>query len=543
MAGNDMPENAGDGLYKWSALLVVVIGTFMVMLDSSIVNIAIPKMMNVFGSDLETIKWILTGYTLTMGAVVPITGFISDTFGIKKLFIGALGIFTIGSFLCGLAWSTNTMIVFRVIQAIGGGAIMPVGMAYIMQIFAVHERGKALGFWGIASMSAPAIGPTLGGYIIAHMDWRFIFYVNVPVGVIGVIVAGLLLKETALKPYKGNFDYIGFISSISGIVSVLYVFGEGNSIDWGNVKFPLILTFGLFSLLIFVVNELTHPDPLLDLRVFKVYNFTLSQFITGVTTLALMGGMYVLPLFLQNIRGYTAMETGLILFPSAIASGLMMPISGALFDRFGAKVVTIPGLIIVAFATYEMSMFNMNTPMSTITLVAALRGVGLGFAMMPVNTAGMNDVPKHLFGKATALSTTVRSILNALAITFMTTMISSRSTENYARLTEQITPFNHTAGSVLQGLQGIYMKNGLSQGEAYGSALTTLGKMVYAQAYLDAMNYVIAVTVLAVFLAIFMVLMMKTRKKSRKDQAGKGLTKGEVLNGTESEARMAAVLE
>ncbi|MDA8221455.1 DHA2 family efflux MFS transporter permease subunit [Desulfosporosinus sp.] len=543
MTGHDTPEKADVGLYKWSALLVVVIGTFMVMLDSSIVNIAIPKMMNVFGSDLETVKWILTGYTLAMGAVVPITGFISDTFGIKKLFIGALGLFTIGSFLCGFAWSTNTMIVFRVIQAIGGGAIMPVGMSYIMQIFPMHERGKALGFWGIASMSAPAIGPTLGGYIIQYMDWRFIFYVNVPVGVIGVIVAALLLRETPLKPYKGNFDYVGFISSIFGIVSLLYVFGEGNSIDWGNVKFPLILTFGLFSLLIFVVNELTHPEPLLELRVFKVYNFTLSQFITGVTTLAMMGGMYVLPLFLQNIRGYTAMETGLILFPSAIASGLMMPISGALFDKYGAKVVTIPGLMIVAFATYEMSMFNMNTSMSTITLVATLRGIGLGFAMMPVNTAGLNDVPRHLYGKATALSTTVRSILSALAITFMTTMISTKSSDNYAQLTEQITPFNHASNSLLKGLQGIYMKNGLTQGDAQGSALTTLGKMIYAQAYLDAINYVIAITVFAVVIAIFLVLMMRSSKKPKNKEPEKSLVKGEVLDGAGSEARIATILE
>ncbi|GAB6153899.1 MFS transporter [Desulfosporosinus burensis] len=543
MTGHDIQESAGDSLYKWSALFVVVIGTFMVMLDSSIVNIAIPKMMNVFGSDLEAIKWILTGYTLTMGAVVPITGFISDTFGIKKLFIGALGCFTVGSFLCGFAWSTNTMIAFRVIQALGGGAIMPVGMSYIMQIFPIHERGKALGFWGIASMSAPAIGPSLGGYIIQYMDWRFIFYVNVPVGVIGVIVATLLLRETTLKPYKGNFDYIGFISSITGIVSLLYVFGEGNSIDWGNVKFPLILAFGLFSLLIFVVNELTHPDPLLELRVFKIYNFTLSQFITGATTLALMSGMYVLPLFLQNIRGYTAMETGLILFPSAIASGMMMPISGALFDKFGAKVVTIPGLIVVALATYEMSMFNMNTSMATITLIATIRGIGLGFAMMPVNTAAMNDVPRHLFGKATALSTTIRSIMSALAITFMTTMISTKSSDNYARLTEQITSFNPASNSLLKGLQGIYMKNGLSQGDAQGTALTTVGRMIYAQAYLDAMNYVIGITVFAVVIAIILVIMMRNRKKTKTKtmEPDKSLVKGEGSNGTE--ARTATIME
>lgn len=541
MAEHDHQEGSGDGSYKWAALFVVVIGTFMVMLDSSIVNIAIPKMMNVFGSDLETVKWILTGYTLTMGAVVPITGFLSDTFGVKKLFIFALGFFTLGSFLCGFAWSANTMIVFRVIQALGGGAIMPVGMSYIMQIFPVNERGRALGFWGIASMSAPAIGPTLGGYIIQYMDWRFIFYVNVPIGVFGVIFASILLRETSLKPYKGNFDYIGFFSSIAGIVSLLYVLGEGSTIDWGDVKFPLLLAFGCFSLLIFVVNELMHPDPLLELRVFKIYNFTLSQFITGVTTLAMMGGIYILPLFLQSIRGYTAMETGLILFPSAIASGLMMPISGALFDKFGAKVVTVPGLILVALATYEMSRFNMDTTRTTVTLVATLRGVGLGFSMMPVNTAAMNSVPRHLFGKATALSTTVRSIMGAVAITFMTTIISNQSSYNYARLSEQITPFNHTSSNIVKALQGILMKSGLSQGVSQGYAYSTLGKMLYAQAYLDAMNYAIAVTVPAVFVAIFLVLLMKSSNKAKNLEPDKNLAKGEGLHGTE--ARAATVME
>lgn len=540
MTEHHLSESAGDGLYKWSALFVVVIGTFMVMLDSSIVNIAIPKMMNVFGSDLDAVKWILTGYTLTMGAVVPITGFLSDTFGVKKLFIFALSFFTIGSFLCGFAWNNDVMVIFRIVQAIGGGAIMPVGMSYIMQIFPVHERGRALGFWGIASMAAPAIGPTLGGYIIQAMDWRFIFYVNVPIGVFGVIFASILLKETPLKPYKGNFDYIGFFSSIAGIVSLLYVLGEGDTIDWGNIKFPLLLVLGIFSLMIFAVNELMHPDPLLELRVFKIYDFSLSQLITGITVLALMGGVYVLPLFLQNLRGYTAMETGLILFPSAIASGLMMPISGTIFDKFGAKVVTVPGLLILAYSTYEMSQFNMNTPAATITIMAAIRGLGLGLAMMPVNTAAMNAVPRHLFAKATALSTTVRSIFQALAITFMTTMISNRTNYNYARLAEQITPFNQTSNDLVKVLQGVFMKSGLSQGSAQGSAFSTLGKLIYLQAYLDAINYAIAITVLAVFAAIILVLMMSDKKTGKKkfdpSLAGK---KG----SHESEAGVAALME
>ena len=533
MTEHNLADSADDGAYKWAALIVVVIGTFMVMLDSSIVNIAVPKLMNVFGSDLDTVKWILTGYTLTMGAVVPVTGFISDTFGVKKLFIFALIFFTIGSFLCGFAWSTNAMVVFRVIQAVGGGAIMPVGMAYIMQMFPVNERGTALGFWGIAAMAAPAIGPTLGGYIIQYMDWRFIFYVNVPIGIFGVILAGILLRETPLKPYKGNFDYIGFFSSIFGIVSLLYVLGEGDSIDWGNVKFPLLLVFGCFSLIIFVVNELMHPEPLLELRVFKIKDYTLSQFITGLTTLAMMGGVYVLPLFLQSLRGYTAMETGLILFPSAIASGLMMPISGAIFDKYGAKIVTVPGLLLVGFATYKMAQFNMDTTATTITWIATLRGVGLGFAMMPVSTAAMNAVPRHLFAKATALTTTVRNIMGAVAVTFMTTVISGKSSYNYARLSEQITPFNRTSNYLANVLQGVFMKSGLSQGNAQGSAYSTLGKMIYGQAYLDAISYAIAVTVPAVFVAIIFVLLMSSKKIAKKKELDKTLVGEKVEHDSE----------
>ncbi|WP_088188435.1 DHA2 family efflux MFS transporter permease subunit [Desulfosporosinus sp. FKA] len=534
------PEGAGDSSYKWLALFVVVIGTFMVMLDSSIVNIAIPKMMNVFGTDLDSIKWVLTGYTLAMGAVVPITGFLSDTFGIKKLFIGALGLFTIGSFLCGFSWSNNVMVIFRVVQAVGGGAIMPVGMSYIMQIFPVHERGKALGFWGIASMAAPAIGPTLGGYIIQYMDWRFIFYVNVPIGIFGVIFASILLKDTPLVPYKGDFDFIGLVSSIVGIVSLLYVLGEADTIDWGNVKYPLLIALGVFGLMIFVVNELNHPNPMLELRVLKIYDFTLSQFITGITTLALMGGVYVLPLFLQNLRGYTAMETGLILFPSAIASGLMMPVSGAIFDKFGAKVVTLPGLLILAFATYQMSLFNMNTPSTYITIVAAIRGVGLGLAMMPVNTAAMNAVPRHLYGKATALSTTIRSILQAVAITFMTTIISGSTNVNYARLAEQITPFNRTASSVITMLKGVYWSYGLPQVDALKNAYATLGQVIYGQAYLDAMNHAIALTVPIVFVAIVLVLMMSPKKAAEQK---KGPTQDGEKVAHEPETGVAAIME
>ena len=260
----------------------------MSILDSSIVNIALPKMMAVFGVPLDDAKWILTSYTLALGAIIPLTGYLQEVFGAKRIYMFALAMFTLGSLLCGFSWSNTSMIGFRVIQAIGGGMIMPVGMSIIYQVFPREKIGLALGFWGIAAMAAPAIGPTLGGYIIEKMDWRLIFNVNVPIGIIGVILAGILLKGTERKPFK-SFDIIGFLSSTVGIVSILYVLGEGSTIDWGKIQNPILMTLGCLSLILFVVNELTHPDPLLDLRIFKLFDFSISQIITMCFNISIDG--------------------------------------------------------------------------------------------------------------------------------------------------------------------------------------------------------------------------------------------------------------
>lgn len=528
-----MAEREHGASYKWMALLVVVIGTFMSILDSSIVNIAIPKLMAVFGVSIDDVKWILTSYTLALGAIIPLTGYLGDIFGTKKVFIYALTMFTIGSFLCGFSWSNTSMIVFRVIQALGGGMIMPVAMSIIYQIIPPEERGMALGFWGIASMAAPAIGPTLGGYIIEKFDWRLIFYVNVPIGIICIILAVILLKPSIAKPIKG-FDIIGFISSTIGLVSILYVLGEGSTIDWGDIKNPLLLTLGVFSLLLFVANELTHPDPLLDLRVFKIFDFTLSQLISCVTTFALMGATYIVPIFLQNMRGYTALETGIIMFPAAIATGLMMPISGFIFDKIGAKPLAIPGMVFLALASYQLSFINLNTSKELINVLLIVRGIGLGLALMPINTMGMNAVPPKLVGRASALSNTIRQIMSSLSITIMTMAMNSRLNTNYARLSAQVTVFNSQAMNVFNKLQGLFSMNHYSSAQARGTATYVLYGLVYKQAYVDAMDYAIAITVVAVALAILLVFFMRGKKKKTsqnddKQSEGEGITHAAVF--------------
>lgn len=508
-------------LESWFALGVVVIGTFMSILDSSIVNIAIPKMMAVFGISMDNSKWILTAYTLALGAIIPLTGYLQEVFGAKKIYMFALGMFSVGSLLCGFSWSFTTMVAFRVIQAIGGGMIMPVGMTIIYQIFPREKIGLALGFWGIASMAAPAIGPTLGGYIIEKMDWRLIFNVNVPIGIVGVILAGFILKDTQKKVSK-TFDIIGFVSSTVGLVSVLYVLGEWSTIDWSKIEYPILLTLGCLSLLLFVVNELTHPEPLLDLRVLKLFDFSLSQVIVSVLTLAMMGGMYVLPIFLQNIKGYTAMQSGLIMLPSALVVGIMMPISGNVFDRIGAKPIVIPGLIILGISSFELSSaLNMNTSKETIILITCLRSVGMGLAMMPISTVGMNVIPPAMVGKASALSNTIRQVSSSLSVTIMSVLIQGRTNYNYAKLAEQINIYNKSAMSTINKLTALFTHAGLSKAAASASSAAQLVGMIQVQATVDAMGYSVAVTAVSIFAAIaltFLIRSKKTRKKNKETE-------------------------
>ncbi|MBV7273219.1 DHA2 family efflux MFS transporter permease subunit [Clostridium thailandense] len=526
-----MEDNNSDLLASWLALCVVIIGTFMSILDSSIVNIALPKMMAVFGVPLDDIKWVLTSYTLALGAIIPLTGYLQEIFGGKRIYMFALAMFTLGSLLCGFAWSNTSMIVFRVIQAIGGGMIMPVGMSIIYQVFPREKIGLALGFWGIAAMAAPATGPTLGGYIIEKMDWRLIFNVNVPIGIIGVILAGILLKGEERKPFK-SFDIIGFLSSTVGIVSILYVLGEGSSIDWGKIQNPMLMTLGCLSLVLFVVNELTHPEPLLDLKIFKLFDFSISQIITSVLNFALMGGIYILPLFLQNVRGYTAMETGLIMLPGALVMGIMMPISGNLFDKIGAKALVVPGLIILAISSYELgTAINMNSSKETIIFINCIRSVGIGLSMMPISTVGMNAVPPHLVGKASALSNTIRQIAGSLSITVISTIMESKTDYNYLKLAEQITNYNKTSTDTISLLTKAYMHTGLSQGTAQGTAISQLVRMIQGQATVDAMGYSVSVTALVVFLAIILTLLMKNKPtiKDKNKEGGKNDPKGGVV--------------
>lgn len=480
--------------YKWLAMGVLLIGVFMALLDTTIVNIAIPKMMAVFNANTTEIQWVVTGYMLTVGVLVPLTGYLQEVYGGKRLYVFSLAVFTLGSALCGIAWSNASMVVFRVIQAVGGGMIMPVAMSMMFTLVPPHERGTAMGIFGIALMMAPAIGPTLSGYIVEHLDWRLIFTINIPIGIAGVLAAMALLRDGGRTNPGKPFDYPGFFTSTIGLFTLLLALDQGGTEGWDSLYILSLFAIAAVSLTAFVWIELRHPHPMLDLRLFQIPAFTLSVLVASVTFIALFVGAFLIPLFLQNVMRLSPLQAGLALLPAAVATGIMMPVSGKLFDRFGPRLPVVTGLTIATLLTWQFHLITAVTPLATIVLWYTVRGLGVGLCMMPATTAGMNAIPPHKVPQGTALSTTARQIAASFGVAIFSTILSRRMDFHAAALREGLTTTSSMTPAAVAKMQGLFTHAGWPAAEAKTAALQLLSGLIQQKAFVEAMDDVFVVT-------------------------------------------------
>ncbi len=449
------------GKVDWAAISVLILGTFMAMLDSNIVNVGLPKMMAVFGESQDNIEWILTAYMLTLGVVMLLSGYLGDAFGYKKVFMASLTLFVVGSTLCGMAWSLNSMIIARIIQAIGGGLMLPLGNALLFKYSPRKKIGMVMGIFGVSIMFAPAIGPCLGGYIVDNMSWRMIFYINLPVGIINLILASVNLKETDIIKGK-NFDKLGLLFSTLGFFSLLLALSKAASEGWNS---PLII--GLFvvsavGLSIFVIIELRHPEPILELRVFQNPVFTISILIMSVVSIGMFGAMFLIPLYIQNVLGFSATTSGLIMFPAAVASGIVMPIAGRIYDKMGARLVVFVGLAIMTYTTYMLHVLDLATSFAVLIFWFAFRGVGMGLCNMPIMTAGLNTVPQPLIGKASSIFNVMRQVSASMGIAIFSTILQNRSVFHFTSLAGTINMDSDISLSASKTLSTIATANGMS---------------------------------------------------------------------------------
>lgn len=475
-------------------LVVILIGGFMSMLDSSIVNVAISPMMTAFGVNADEIDWVLTIYMLVLGIVVPTSSWLGEYFGLKKLYLLSLAVFTIGSLFCSLAWNVPSLTVARAIQALGGGMIMPVTMSMIYKITPRKNIGKAMGGYGMVFVVAPAIGPSVGGYLVQYVDWRWIFTMNLPIGIIGILL-GVFIIPTMEGSDPGKFDYVGAMFSAAGMFSILFLLSKGADWGWTTLPSVMLLYAAVVFLGAFIWWELKHPYPLLDIRIFKNMNYTVGNLMLILITVGMYGVLFYLPIFLQAARGMGALEVGLLMLPPALVSAVAMPISGALYDRYGPRIPAAVGVCLLAFSTWQFSHIDLQTPVSFIIFWNSVRSVGMGLAMMPAQTGLMSQIPQHKVGSASAMNNIISRVSGSFGIAVLAVIMTKRLAFHSAILTWNIS--------------GDSISDALNSGVPSASLFSSLGQMIFQTSYVRSVNDIFILTGFITLCAVLPAILLK----------------------------------
>ncbi|PLS05433.1 DHA2 family efflux MFS transporter permease subunit [Neobacillus cucumis] len=504
-AERETEKSSGTG----KILTALMLGAFVAILNQTLLNVAIPHIMNDLGVSASTVQWLSTGYMLVNGILIPVTAYLIEKFGTRKLFIAAIFLFTLGSLVCSLSLNFTMLMVGRVIQASGAGIIMPLLMTVFFALFPPEKRGKAMGLMGVVMIFAPAIGPTLSGWLIGHYSWRLLFDIVIPIGILDLIFSFLWMKDVT-KTTNPKFDFPGLLFSTLGFGFLLYGFSEAGSDGWDSSTVVVSLTVGAIFILAFIWRELTTDKPMLDLRVFKYDIFALTTIISMIVNMAMFGAMILLPIYLQNIRGFTALESGLLMLPGAIIMGIMSPISGALFDKIGARWLGVIGLTITVITTWQFTKLSMTTSYTHLLLLYVFRMFGMSFIMMTIMTEGLNQLPRHLGAHGTAASNTARQIAGSIGTAFLVTVMTTRSGVHYGEYTNTITSGNSfIAGQFSQLTQ---MLSGLTHmPTAAGKQLTTyvIYGQVMKQTTIDGINDAFIVATIIAFIALVLVFFVK----------------------------------
>lgn len=411
--------------YKRGLLIaILLIGTFCTVLNQTILTTAFPTLMKAFDITTSTVQWLTTGFLLVNGIMIPVSAWLSTRFSTKWLYLSAMTIFEIGTIICFTAPNFQLLLTGRLIQAVGVGVTMPLLQTIMLTIFPADKRGAAMGMAGIVIGLAPAIGPTLSGWVIDNMSWRDLFGMIIPIVAI-VLIAGFFFMANVLETSKPKLDFLSLAMSTLGFGSLLYGFSSVGDDGWTSVKVLSTLIIGVVFIALFVWRQLTMEKPFLEFRVFKHAEFTVAAILSSVTNMAMVGAEMVIPLYLQIIHGFSAFHSGLTLLAGALMMGIMSPITGRAFDRFGAKRLAILGMFLLTAGTIPFIFITRNTATIYIVVLYALRMFGISMVMMPATTAGMNALPVDMMGHGTAVNNTTRQIASSIGTAILTSVLSN----------------------------------------------------------------------------------------------------------------------
>lgn len=410
----------------YGILAILMAGAFVAILNSTFLNIALPSIMADLDVTPSTVQWLTTGYMLVNGLLIPTTAFLIQKYSVRQLFLSAILLFTIGTIIGGIAHVFPVLLAGRMVQAAGSAIMMPLLMNVLLSSFPVEKRGGAMGIFGLVMTFAPAIGPTLSGWIVEHYDWRMLFHVVTPIAVLVLVLSFFLLKDKKEKSFT-TIDTLSVLLSSVGFGGLLYGFSMAGEHGWGSLQVYGPIVLGVIGLVLFILRQLKMEIPMLEFRIFKYPLFTLSAVISIALNIALFSGMILMPIYVQTIRGFSPMDSGILLLPGAIIMGVMSPITGRLFDKYGARMLGIIGLTLTAVTTYLFSNLTMDTSYSELITIYAVRSLGISMVMMPIMTNGLNQLPSKYNPHGTALNNTLSMVSGAIGSALLITVMSTRT--------------------------------------------------------------------------------------------------------------------
>ncbi len=499
---------------KWIVALTVMLPTLIEIIDTSVVNVSLDHIRGSLSAGIDESTWTITSYLVSNAIIIPMTGWLSRLFGRKRYLIFSISMFTLSSLLCGSAWNLQSLVVFRILQGIGGGALQPISQSILLETFPRRQHGMAMAIFGVGIMFGPIIGPLLGGWITDNWSWHWIFFINIPIGIVSILMSLFFIVDPPyMKRMKMKIDYWGLALLAVGLGCLQIVLDKGEREDWFSSELiTWLAVISALTLALFVIVEFFAEHPIVNLKTFRNLTFTTGCLVMFFAFFNLFGSIVLLPIYLQTLMGYTAALAGMVLGPGGFATLVAMPIAGKLVNKVNPKGLLAFGIIVAAYSTHLMSRFNLLADFATVIWPRVVLGVGMGFLFIPLTTLTMAEIRKEDMGNAAAIYNLLRNLGGSFGVAFVTTILARREQFHQNHLVAHVNPFDTAYQMAANGASRLLEYKGFSPGTADQGTLGVIYGRLLREAAMISFNDAFYLLSILMILVLPLVLFMRRPK-------------------------------